>query len=326
MVRRTLTGLPPQVYEHPLDAKTLNALHNTVGFETLIRKLNKWGFDQLLRVQLAGSNLRVTADNFPAIYDSMTEAIAILDVPIVPDIYIAASGQINALTCGVDRPIIVLTSYAVDSFTKEELQFVIAHELGHIKSGHVLYSQIANFMPMIAGIVGGFTLGVSEIFCTGVHIALLNWQRMAEFTADRAGLLVCQDANIAIGAMMKIAGLPRSLDNAANTADFIAQAREFMALDTDKLSWIVKGLSVMGQDHPWTVMRANQFLAWIDSGDYEAVLGRTYDKRAIADAAMTGCRYCHQCGRPLKGPEAFCANCGTRVPGSPASAGQVGCR
>ena len=38
----------------------------------------------------------------------------------------------------------------------------------------------------------------------GFQIALNYWQRMSEFTSDRAGLLVCQDPKVCIRAMIKI--------------------------------------------------------------------------------------------------------------------------
>src|SRR5205823_12656453 len=52
--------LPPQVYEHPSDTSTLDSLQHTAGLDTLVRKLNSWGFERLLRVQLTGSYLRAT--------------------------------------------------------------------------------------------------------------------------------------------------------------------------------------------------------------------------------------------------------------------------
>jgi Zn-dependent protease with chaperone function len=306
MARKTLTGLRPQSYEHPWDKKALDALQSSKSFAALVAKLNEWGFERILRVQLTGSNLRVTPDNFPEIHDKVREAAAVLDVPVAPEIYIAAGGDINAFTAGVRKPIIVLTSAAVDLLTDDELFFVVAHEVGHIKSGHVLYYQIAQFVPVLGEIVGAATLGISNLFSTGLEAALLNWKRTSEFTADRAGLLACQDVNVAIGAMMKIAGLPLRYHSSANTEDFIAQAREFEALDTDTLSWIAKGLSIMGQSHPWTVMRANQFLTWIDAGEYEKVLNAPPEQPQLK-------RFCSHCGASLTAAAVFCTGCGTRA-------------
>ena len=81
MERRKLTGLRPQTYEHPLDNQALDALQNTSGLETVVRKCNEWGFERLLRVQLTGSHLRVTADNFPVVHDQVRAACDVLDLP-----------------------------------------------------------------------------------------------------------------------------------------------------------------------------------------------------------------------------------------------------
>ena len=311
MERQKLNGLRPQAYEHPHDTRALDALKNTAGMDKVVRKLNEWGFERLLKVQLTGSNLRVNADNFPALYEKVQSACDVLDLPLKPDLYIAAGGDINAFTAGVDRPLLVLNAGAVDLLTDEELFFVIAHELGHIKSGHVLYYQIAEFLPVIVEIVGAATFGIGDVLSAGMQIALMNWKRKSEFTADRAGLLGCQDVGVAISTLTKLAGLPQKHYAAINTEDFIAQARDFEALDTDKLSWLAKWLSVTGQTHPWTVLRANQLLAWIDAGGFEQVLR---SPQAVPLQLPPGVKsFCKQCGRPLGGQEAFCPGCGTNL-------------
>ena len=324
MAQRRLTGLRPQTYEHPLDAQALNALQKTSGLETVVRKCNEWGFERLLRVQLTGSHLRVTPDSVPDVHEKLVAACAILDLPTVPDLYIAGGGDLNAFTAGVEHPLIVLNSGLVDSLTDDELLFVIAHEVGHIKSGHVLYYQIAEFLPVIGAIVGSATFGLGELFSAGIQIALLNWKRMSEFTADRAGLLGCQDANVPITAMIKIAGLPQKYYGAINPEDFIAQAKEFKAFDTDKLNWFVKALSTAGQTHPWTVMRATQFLAWVDSGEYETVVNAQHALPPVVGGspASAGSGFCTQCGRGLIPAARFCPGCGVAVsapsaPGNP---------
>jgi len=311
MERRKLTGLRPQAYEHPADTKALDALQHTTGLETLVRKLNEWGFERLLRVQLTGSNLRVNADNFPDVYEKVQAAREILDLPKMPDVYIAAGGDINAFTAGVEHPLVVLNSGTIDLLTDDELIFVIAHELGHIKSGHVLYYQMAEFLPVIGEIIGAATFGFGEVLSAGLQVALLNWKRRSQFTADRAGLRGCQDVTAALSVMMKLAGLPQKFYPSINTEDFIAQAREFEALDTEKLNSLAKWLSTMGQTHPWMVLRANQFLAWIDNGEYEQVVNAPQEvPRQLPPGVKS---FCTQCGRALGGAETFCPDCGTKL-------------
>lgn len=310
--KRTLTGLRPQAYEHPLDTKALDALQRTPGLDTLIRKVNEWGYERLLRIQLTGSYLRVTEDSYPDLQRLLRQACETLDVPSVPDLYLAAGGESNAFTAGVSKPLIVINAGAVDLLTRDELLFVLAHEVGHIKSGHVLYHQVADCLPAIAQVIGTATFRLGELAGAGLQFALLRWKRMSEFTSDRAGLLACQDANTAITTMMKLAGLPQKYYGSINTEDFIAQARTFHDMDTDKLNLVLKFVSTMGTTHPWTVMRASHLMEWIDTRGYEKVLNSPQSPALALPPGVSG--FCAKCGRPQKGSGLFCPGCGTRLP------------
>ena len=70
-------------------------------------------------------------------------------------------------TAGVERPLILLYSGAVELLSTEELLFVIAHELGHVKSGHVLYYQIAEFLPLIDDAILHRVKAADEFFAGG---------------------------------------------------------------------------------------------------------------------------------------------------------------
>jgi Zn-dependent protease with chaperone function len=310
MRQQKLTGLRPQVYEHPSDNKTLNALEQTKGLDTLVRKCNEYGLERLLRVQLMGSYLRAGEDSFPELFRMVVEGCEILDIPKRPALYIQP-GELNAFTAGVENPIIVLNAGLIDAMTNDELFFVISHELGHIKSGHVLYYQIAMLLPVIAEVIGMATMGFGGLLSLPLEIALVRWQRMSELTADRAGILACQDVNAAMGAMMKLAGLPSKFFTQVNTEDFIAQAREFESFDSDKLDWIAKFLSGMGQTHPWTVMRAHEFLRWSDSGEYNRILS---DPKSVETSTLHP-KFCTGCGAALTGQGLFCTHCGAKAGG-----------
>lgn len=308
---RVLAGLRPQAYEHPFDRQALDALQGTRGLETLVRKCNEWGFERLLRVQLTGSNLKVTADAFPQVHSMFVDVCHTLDLPQVPELYIGAGGDVNAFTAGVEHPIVVLNAGAIDQLSDDELRFVMAHELGHVKSGHVLYYQIAEFLPLISEAIGDATFGVGALLGVGLQAALLNWRRKSEHTADRAGLLAVQDLPVALSTLMKLAGLPQRYRDTVNVDDFIAQAREFDALDSDKLSWFAKWLSVTGQSHPWTVLRAKECLAWVDEGGYERVLAAPHEVPLMLPQGVA--RFCVHCGQGLAAEAVFCTGCGKPV-------------
>jgi Zn-dependent protease with chaperone function len=304
---KKLSGLRPQAYEHPSDKAALDALTQVKGFDMVVRKLNAWSFDRLLRVQLTGSFLKVTPDSFADLHDLLVVACERLAMPSVPDLYVGG-GQLNAFTACVENPLILLYSGAVDTLSEEELLFVIAHEVGHIKSGHVLYYQMAEFIPVIAEIIGSATFGLGELLSAPLQLALMHWQRMSEFTADRAGLLACQNADVALRALMKLAGLPHKYFSSVNTQDFIAQAKAFTAMEAEKLNLLAKWLSTIGQTHPWTVMRAQNLLQWVEGGEYQRVLEAPQVIPNQLPAGVSG--FCDQCGLPLAGQEMFCPRCG----------------
>jgi Zn-dependent protease with chaperone function len=308
VIPKNLTGLRPQAYEHPSDAAALDALTNTGGFDVLLRKLNAWGFERVLRVYYTGSHLRVTADNYPELFGVLRTAVERLDLPESPDLYLRVAPTIEAVTAGVERPILILSTAAVDLLTDEELLFVLAREVGHIKSGHVLYHQLGDGLPVISRVVGATTLGLSELLTMGLEVALTYWKQTAAFTADRAGLLATQDVEVAFRTMMKIAGLPTKYYPHTNTEDFLQQAREFESMDGDRVIKLVKWAASSANPQPWMVVRAQQLLQWIDSKQYEEVLVAPQRLATKLPPGISG--FCNQCARPLRGAEVFCPGCG----------------
>jgi len=307
-----LTGLHPYEYEHPFDAKALDALQRTPGLDTVVRQYNKHGVERYITIQYTGSNLRITRENYPKIHELLDVVCDTLYLPSRPDLYLEWGYHINGFTIGVDHPIVVLTSGAIDLLSDEELLYLIGHEVGHIKSRHTLYHQMAQFLPVVADMVGQATLGIGKLISSPLQLALLRWSRMSEFTADRAGLLACQCADSAAKVMMKWAGMPiRHFDN-MKLESFIAQAKRFEELDFDRLNKAVKVLSIMSSTHPWTIMRSAELLRWIEGGEYQQVLDRqTADRLHVRHEGDA--QFCRKCGYRLQGTERFCNSCGQEL-------------
>ncbi|MBT7188284.1 M48 family metalloprotease [Candidatus Bathyarchaeota archaeon] len=310
---KALTNLDPREYEHPFDRMALDALQKTPGVDKLVAKLNAYSVDRLLRVRCTGSFLRVTPRNFPDVFQAFEAVCETLNLSDTPELYLQWDYSVNGFTGGVERPIVVLTSGAIDLLEDGELLYLIGHEVGHIKSGHVLYHQMAEILPGLGQLIGAATLGLGQLVSMGVQLALLNWHRMSEFTADRAGLLACQDVDAATKALMKMAGLPKRCYGSAVEEEFIRQARDFEGPDFDSLDKVAKIVSIAGATHPWTVMRASEFYKWIESGEYAQVLSREAKSGTAAQASATG--FCMECGSKLAGHEKFCTECGHQVMG-----------
>ena len=298
--KKILTGLSSTEYEHPLDKEYLDILENIPGLPLLSKKFIEWLPENIFRVQNTGSYLQITPKSMPEVYKCLEEASEILDLDEIPQFFVRWDHSINAYTSGVEKPFIVINSGCIDLLKRDELMFILGHEIGHIKSGHVLYHQMADVFPALVEQAGQLTLGIAGIAGTGVQLALNNWYRMAEFTADRAGFLVCQNKEVGMKTLIKLAGLPHSFDNKNLEECFYEQAKEFEALDQETLSRTVKLLSTLNQSHPWTVMRGSEYLKWNESGKYDETLNK--------DRKFT---FCSNCGAEVFQTDKFCSNCGS---------------
>lgn len=266
--KKILSGLDHSQYEHPFDQKALAALEGTPGLSAAGKFITKHMVERVYTVQYTGSHLKVTSDNYPEIYEYLKYASRILDVKKIPELYIEWGYNINACTVGAENPIIVLNSGLIDLCDDDEILFVIGHELGHVKSNHMLYHMMAQ---VINYIIDAIPFG--SIAAAPLQYALYYWDRMSEFTADRAGLLACQNKSAAIRAFMKMSGMPiKQFDN-MQYHTFIQQATDFKQLDYEGLNKIIKLISIADSSHPWTVMRASELLNWIDSGDCSKYIG-----------------------------------------------------
>ena len=200
--RQRLHGLHSADYEHPFDRQALESLEKMPGLDRLLREVFEHYVERIYRIQYTGSHLKVNERNFPELHKTFRDTCEVMSLPVVPELYVAWQFQVNAMTTGTERPIVILHSGAVDLLSENELRYVIGHELGHIKSNHVLYHTVARVLASLSGVA----LGIPGLLTSGVRTALLHWMRMSEFTADRAGLLACQSPQAAYNAKLKMAG------------------------------------------------------------------------------------------------------------------------
>ncbi|MEM9260407.1 MAG: M48 family metallopeptidase [Bacteroidota bacterium] len=306
MERKILTRLTPFEYQHPFDRQALITMKQTPGFPALMRKVSEYGLETFSRIQYTGSCLKVTEDNYPEVYELFLEACRIMEVKDVPELYIT-NGEKMAATVGVENPMIVITSEIVDQMTTEELLFVFGNQLHLVKSDNLLYYQVALILPIVAQALELFPAGLGNLLALGVRYSVANWERMAAFSADRAGLLCCQDTDAATSALIKLAGQPLRYYDKIDIDSFKEQAHDFDRFDYGTYNKIVKWLLVTQNTHPPYVIRAAQFFAWIKTGDYQRILER---KPVVHQDDPYKCGYC---GAKLSGWEKFCTNCGNAV-------------
>ena len=273
--RRALLGVSPRAYEHPADRSALAALRKLEGYGLLLRALSGLLRDRAHRYYAIANGVRVGERQFADVHRLVVEGAGILDLAEVPEVFVVQSPLVLARTTGLDHPFVVLSTATLDLFDEDELRFVVGHELGHVLSGHGVYrtmlDHVLTWSLRIAWVPLG-TLGLRALLA-----ALTEWYRRSELSGDRAGLLAGQDPDVALRALMKLAGGSRlhEMDQEA----FLAQAEEYEA-SGDVRDSVIKLLNLETATHPFPVARARALREWIDDGSYARVLSGDYPRRA----------------------------------------------
>src|SRR5213592_268677 len=218
-----LAGISPKAYEHPADRAATAALKSIPMLDVVTRRLIEFGYERALRQVYLGSSVQVGPRQLPEIWESYLRVLEVLDMPDVYDLYVTNAPITNAAALGAGKPIIVVDSGLLRLLDPEELQTVLAHEVGHILSDHVMYGTALAILLNLSGI-GRLGL-LAGLPLMGLRYALLEWARATELSSDRAGTLVNRDPLVTCRTLLSLAaGLPSSK---LDLDDFLEQARDF---------------------------------------------------------------------------------------------------
>ncbi|MBH0777205.1 M48 family metallopeptidase [Nocardia bovistercoris] len=273
-LRTRLPGISTRAWEHPADRTALVALRSLTGFDTVLRTLSSLLQERQHRLLYLATAVRVDERQFRTLHHLRQDCVEILDARTTPEMYVIQSPTVNALTIGMDTPFIVLTTGLIELMDTEELRFVIGHELGHALSGHAVYRTMLMHLLRISASVGWMPVGGWAL--RAIVAALMEWSRKSELSGDRAGLLCGQDVDASVRVHMKTAG--GAWVHEMNHGAFLAQADDYER-SGDLRDGVLKLLNLELQSHPFSVLRAAELRRWIQSGEYERVLGGDYPRR-----------------------------------------------
>ena len=269
-----LTNISPKAYEHPADRAATAALASIPMLDLVVRKLIEFGYERALRQTYLGASVRLGTDQLPEIWTLYQHVLGVLDVPDEHDLYITQQPMANAMTVGAERPIVVLNSATVALLDNAQLEAVIAHEVAHILSEHVLYRTALEILLRIGSarrlpIAAGVPLAA-------VQYALLEWARATELTCDRAAAIVTRDPRVVCKMLMTMSGGAKAAD--LNLDAFMRQAMEYTESGEgfDRLQRLLTDLRL---DHALPVKRVAELLAWVRDGEYDRIVGGEYIRR-----------------------------------------------
>jgi Zn-dependent protease with chaperone function len=273
-VARRFEQISPKAYEHPADRAATSALHAVPLLDKVIKRLTDLGHERRLRQIVMGSAIRLGDKQMPDVWDTYVRSGSVLDLSVIPDLYVTNDPVVNAMTIGAKTPIVIVRSSLVGAYEANETETVLAHELGHVLSEHYYYTTalvlLSQFMQ--GALPRSLLLGLPV---RAMYLALLEWSRAAELSADRAAALVMGDPLEPCRVLMRVAGgaLPgMSFD------EFLKQAADYDSED-DLFSRHSRFWVELSLTHPIAVRRVKELIEWVQSGEYDRIVDGSYPRR-----------------------------------------------
>lgn len=168
-------------------------------------------FHGLMMAQIRINGVRLNSNQFPEVFEKVKELCKAMEIPKVPDVYVIESGgALNAFaTKFFGKNIVVLYSEVFDlinSEDSEELSFIIAHELAHIKRNHII-KQVLILPAMWIPLLGE------------------AYSRACEYTCDRMAANYINNREAAMNGLTMLA-IGKSLFKKVNHNEYMIQSTQ----------------------------------------------------------------------------------------------------
>lgn len=112
----------------------------------------------------AAGGREVTHDDAPQLFNVVEEMQIAAGLPAMPKVYLIDNPAPNAFAVGLkaERAAVAVTSGLLARLTRDELQGVVAHELGHIKNRDTMFMTLA-------GVTMGAVILIADLYVSGMR-------------------------------------------------------------------------------------------------------------------------------------------------------------
>lgn len=188
---------PALALEKQLGIQIYSALQGEVVTEVL-NQLSDSSSDTWWRSNMEGHSLKVAKELLPDLYDLCQSVKKKLGVDAPVDFYVTGDTTVNAFSVASekeDEPNIVnINSGLLELMSKDELRFVIGHELGHLINHDTALARLINFV-----FPDSSTAPISLLYKIRLH------SQLAELVADRYGFIATENLEACVTAFFKMA-------------------------------------------------------------------------------------------------------------------------
>jgi len=264
--------IDPKSWEHPADKAALSAVKQLKGIDDFFKVLLSLTSEKSIKLLMLASSVKVTDKQYACLDRHINDIVETFDWNYKPTIFVTQSPIMNAGVLGVKEPFIILNNAVLKQCNEAEVKAILAHEMGHIMSGHSLYKTI---IWLLANISIGI-LPVPSFVVYGILLVMSEWNRKSELSADRAEILALQNEETSYNLLMKMAGADDL--SQVNINDFFLQAQEYENKKT-LIDSIHKILNSAWTSHPYPVIRLQELKSWALSGSFQSILEGNYIRR-----------------------------------------------
>ena len=200
-----------------------------------------------------GKTVRVTDKQFPRVNVLLEEASKELGLR-KPEMFVYENYYYGAESYGIDKPWIEISAKTIQDFSEKELIFVIAREIFQISDGvtkqKTMLEERLKTMKSVA------PTQVEQIS----KLSFYRWYRLANYSADNFGYLMCGSVSAAVNAIMLTVLNSRLLVQQTDLNEFINQASEINKLDDEVYNYTKADELV-----PYAPFRIQNLLAFAES-------------------------------------------------------------
>lgn len=237
----TMYKLNPTIeLEKQVGKQIYDALQGPI-VEAVLKKIRTSSSDAYWRSNMEGHSLKVEKELLADVYELCHEVKSRLGFEGKVDFYITGDSTVNAFSVASEdenEPNIVnINSGLFDLMTRDELRFVIGHELGHLINKDTALARLINFIYP-----GETQPQVSLQYKIRLH------EQLAELVADRYGFMATENLGACVTAFFKMAS---GLDLAKMNVSIEA----LIADNNRRLEYFLKDKGISRASHPVNPIR-----------------------------------------------------------------------
>lgn len=211
-------------YIHNKQDEAFEQYRSGVMFQESIEKVYEEIDFKMKQPDFLGKTVRVTEKQFPEVY-KIIQKLSVKGQIECPEVYVYEDYYYGAESYGISKTWIELSAKTIQDFSKEELTFVLAREVYKIADGVTKHkTMMEERFKVIRQMAPNELEQVSKL-------SFYHWYRLANYSADNYGYLMCGSIKSSINAILLIVLNSKMLVQQVNIKEFIGQASEINKLD-----------------------------------------------------------------------------------------------